>query len=213
MLYSLRLTLFVFLVLSLSNVLFISSLVRRKLQQRQRQDGKPCWCHVLRDYVHNTIDMLERRYSRQLLHSSTVFTSSGHDHRLEKRLLNVLNSGGSDSLKIGILGGSYSLPVHPHANAWSFNVTRWLNAALSSSACISSELIPVTTPGMCNKGWCSPSDPYCADFYEGCTTQPSSFVEAGTVIRFFKMIYQLICVVYISCVYLISSRCSVLSSN
>ena len=141
--------------------------------------GNPCWCQPLREYIHSSIELLEKRYSRQLLHSSTVFTSSGYDHGLERRLLDVLNDG-RQALKLGILGGSYSLPVHPHANAWSYNITRWLNAALSSGTCTLSEMIPVTVHGACNKAWCSPQDPYCADYYEGCTTVASSYMEPGT---------------------------------
>lgn len=174
---SVRLPLLAFLLLLFFRFSYVTSSQRRKLQQQL--STKPCWCQSLREYVHNSIDLLEQRYTRQLLHLSTVFTSSGYDRRLEKRLLDVLNSRGSDSLKLGILGGSYSLPVHPHANAWAFNVTRWLNAALSSSVCTPSELLPATIRGVCSKGWCSPQDPYCADYYEGCATQASSYVEAG----------------------------------
>ena len=180
---SIRLSLLVFPLLSslLFHFSFVSSsLGRSRLQQHQQLSAKPCWCQSLREYVHKSIDLLEQRYTRQLLHLSTVFTSSGYDRTLEKRLLDVLSSRGSDSLKLGILGGSYSLPIHPHANAWVFNVTRWLNAALSSSSCTSSDLIPVSTHGMCDKGWCSPKDPYCLDYYEGCTTQASSYLEAGS---------------------------------
>lgn len=93
----------------------------------------PCWCKTFRSYVHQSTILLERRYGRDFLDSSTVFTSSGSLNTLEKRLLRTLETG--DPFRILTLGGSYSLPNIFDGNAASFNVTRWLNGVLSASDC------------------------------------------------------------------------------
>lgn len=92
-----------------------------------------------------------------------------------------------DAFKIGVIGGSFSLPVHPNANAWSFNVTRWLNAILSISSCNSNSSItplplaidPSSSSHKCGKFWCKVGEEYCDDYFEGCNTNASSFVESG----------------------------------
>jgi hypothetical protein len=134
-----------FLIHLLALFLFLflccNSAAKSRMDKESHTAGKlrvdaPCWCKTFRNYVHQSTVLLERRYGRGLLDSSTVFTSSGSLNTLEKRLLHTLETG--DPFRILTLGGSYSLPNIFDGNAASFNVTRWLNGILSASDCGSS---------------------------------------------------------------------------
>lgn len=92
-----------------------------------------CWCDDLRNKIEYSRKLLVDRYGLNNLESSTVFATSGSQFELENRLFKTLEY--RKVFRIGIKGGSFSLPEIDYGNAWSFNVTRWLNFVLSSSEC------------------------------------------------------------------------------
>ena len=94
---------------------------------------KPCWCHSLQDKIKQTRELLINQYGLKHLEKSTVFATSGINNALEKRLVRSLNE--KKPFKLGVLGGSYSVPQGTRFNPWSGNVTRWLNTILSTSEC------------------------------------------------------------------------------
>ena len=134
--------------------------------------NSPCWCNYLKIAVHNSIKLLEEKYGKENLYSSTIFTSSGRNRKLESRLLRSLND--KSPFRIAIMGGSYSLPVHPYHNAWAFNVSRWLNSVLSVSSCNITEIISITNHTLNCK------DPSTIDdYFPGCPS--SHFINPGSV--------------------------------
>lgn len=92
-----------------------------------------CWCKDLIDNIEYSRNKLIDRYGYENLERLTVFASSGKLNILETRLYQALQH--NKTFHIGIKGGSYSLPEKNRGNAWSFNVTRWLNAILSAREC------------------------------------------------------------------------------
>ena len=128
---------------------------------RWKEDA-PCWCSPLHKQIKESIDLLVNRYGRKHLKASIQYSTSGIENNLERRLVRSLNGDGKDPFRIAILGGSYSLPNMYNGNAWSFNVTRWLNTVLSTSTCDKKRILPVSDPNArCkNKTHFLPSERY-----------------------------------------------------
>ena len=102
-----------------------------------REMEKPCFCEPLHRVVRESYLALIQQYGIINLRSSTLFISSGAENNLEKRLLRSLRE--RIPFRVATLGGSYSLSLH--FNAWSFNVTRWLNSILSTGTCNQQDFI------------------------------------------------------------------------
>jgi hypothetical protein len=89
---------------------------------------------------HHTNTTLVERYGQETLSASAMYSTSGRVNKLERRILKSITD--KTPFRIAILGGSYSLPTEDK-NTYSFNVTRWMNAMLSSTTCRASDVIPL----------------------------------------------------------------------
>lgn len=98
-------------------------------------ENVPCYCEDLQKNIRDTRRKLIKVYGQQNLDLPPTFSTSGIKNSLEHSILRTLENGQNEPFRIGVLGGSYSLPSGDFGNAWSFNISRWLNIMFSVSSC------------------------------------------------------------------------------
>jgi hypothetical protein len=137
-----------------------------------------CWCDGLSEIINYSKMRLISKYGEEKLDASPTYATSGMLNKLTRRLHKALN--GKHIFRMGLYGDSMTLPIYT-SNAWFYNVSRWMNAVLSSSSCSLGHKAPVD---LINQPWCNyekltDASSDCADInISSYTSLPSSFCAA-----------------------------------